>query len=238
MSLYTPKQLANILGVTTQTLTQWADDGKLQVKKTQGGHRRYVFSAPDISEPSSSAEPKRSFVYARVSSRKQKQDLQRQVDMLKAAYPEFEVIEDVGSGINFRRRGLISLLEHVFAGNVSTVVVAHRDRLTRFGFELFQYIFEKFRVSLRVVSDEDVKEPVTELAKDLLSVITVFSARYYGSRSYALHKENKNIPKPRTNQAFQQMPRRIKVLLQSRSKQNQRNKNIVTRKVASSSDEE
>jgi len=220
MEVFTPKKLSEIIGVTPQTLSQWANDGKLKVVKTQGGHRRYLFQ--QVAKSASSVEQK-AYCYARVSSAKQKGDLQRQVALLKAQYPNHQILEDIGSGINFRRRGLITLLERVFAGDVSEVVVAHRDRLTRFGFELFEYIFKRFKVSLRILSDDGTREPIQELAKDLLSIVTVFTARYYGSRNYS-NKENKNLPKQKTTRSLQQMPRRIKVLLQPRSAHNRRNR--------------
>lgn len=217
--VFTPKQLSKLFGVTTQTLKEWEREGKIKAIKTEGGHRRYIHSILEVSDPKTS---KRKFIYARVSSSKQKHDLQRQIDALQARYPDYETIQDVGSGINFKRRGLITLLEQIIGRNVSHVVVAHRDRLTRFGFELFEYLFERFGVSFEVMSDDDVKEPITELAKDLLSIVTVFTARYYGSRSYSVHKENKILPHSRTKGSPKQMHRRVKVLLQQNNKYSQR----------------
>jgi len=217
--LYTPQQLSKLIGVTQQTLLQWANDGKLQVQKTNGGHRRYVYA--DLTNASEDrGSERKQYIYARVSSAKQQKDLQRQIAFLQASYPTYEVIQDIGSGINFRRRGLMSLLERVFEGNVSKVVVAHRDRLTRFGFELFEYIFTRFGVSIEVLSDDDIKEPHTELAKDLLSIVTVFSARYYGSRAYSDMQEDSILSKPRAKKTIKPMPRRIKVFLQSRHRKN------------------
>ena len=213
---FTPRELAKLFGVTTQTLQEWEREGKITAVRTKGGHRRYIHAVPKLPEPDSNN--KKNYIYARVSSSKQKPDLQRQVAMLQKAYPNHEVVQDVGSGINFKRRGLVTILDQVFGGNVSQVVVAHRDRLTRFGFELFQLIFDRFGVSLEVMSDSDIKEPITELAKDLLSVVTVFTARYYGSRSYQALSKNKVLPKQRTNKASKPMHRGIKVLLQQGSK--------------------
>jgi predicted site-specific integrase-resolvase len=147
-----------------------------------------------------SSGEKKKYIYARVSSSKQQQDLQRQVALLHEAYPSFDVIQYVGSGINFKRRGFITLLDNVIGGNVSHVVVAHRDRLTRFGFDMLQHIFDLYEVSLTVLSDDDIKEPATELAKDLLSIVTVFATDAAdatdGSEGWLLpkplvHEENK-----------------------------------------------
>lgn len=216
--LFTPKELSKVFGVTTQTLKEWEKEGKIRAVRTEGGHRRYIHAVP---LPSNTNPTKRRFIYARVSSSKQKDDLQRQVDVLQKAYPTFEVIQDVGSGINFKRRGLITLLDNVLGGNVSQVVVAHRDRLTRFGFDMFQFLFDRFGVSLEVMSDDDIKEPINELAKDLLSIVTVFTARYYGSRSYKVLQKDKVLSKPRTNKASKQVRGSIKVLLQQSGKRPQ-----------------
>ena len=214
--LFTPKQLSNLFGVTTQTLKEWEREGKIKAIKTEGGHRRYIHAIPSTTNSTNAGanDSKKQYIYARVSSAKQQGDLQRQIAMLQEAYPTFEVIKDVGSGINFKRRGLITLLEQILGGCVSHVVVAHRDRLARFGFDLFQFLFDRFGVTLTVLSDDDVKEPATELAKDLLSIVTVFAARYHGSRSFQVLQKDPILSKPRTKSSLQQMPRRIKVLLQ------------------------
>ena len=150
--LWTPKQLSKHFGVTPQTLKDWEINGILKCHKTKGGHRRYIYSKPEVLT-ATKGKSKKKFIYARVSSRKQVRDLQRQIDSLQSSYPTYEVIKDIGSGINFKRRGLITLLDNVFGGNVSEVVVAHKDRLTRFGFELFKHIFEQFGVSITIHSD-------------------------------------------------------------------------------------
>lgn len=190
---FTPKELSTILGVTPKTLIEWEKNGKIKAIKTKGGHRRYIYNVPK-----QNVEEKQGYLYARVSSSKQLFDLQRQISFLKKNYPNYQVIQDIGSGINFKRKGLITLLEKVFTGQVSEIVVAHRDRLTRFGIDLFIYIFKRFEVSFKVLSNANIKEPTTELKDDILSIITVFTARYYGSRSYKIHKKNKILSKHRT----------------------------------------
>ena len=208
--LYKPKELSAYLGVTQHTLTQWEKEGKIQATKTPGGHRRYTY----VDTHPNNSETKTKYIYARVSSSKQKDDLQRQIDSLQEAFPDYEVIKDIGSGINFKRRGLITLLDNVLGGKVSHVVVAHRDRLTRFGFEMFIYLFNRLNVSIQVMSDDDIKEPTTELAKDLLSIVTVFTARYYGSRSYKALSQNKVLPKSRAKSSSKPMYRGVKILFQ------------------------
>ena len=206
---YTPRQLAKLLSVTTETLRQWESRGIIKTTKTAGGHRRYIYEKQQSGTSSESG--KTNYIYARVSSAKQKNDLERQIASLQSRYPGFEVIKDIGSGINFKRPGLKSLLESIFEGNVSKVVVAHRDRLSRFGFELFMYIFTRFGVQLEVVGSEDVQEPHDILINDIMSIVTVFTARYYGSRKYNVLQKAKNLSKSRTKNSVQKMPRRFKI---------------------------
>lgn len=216
MRKYAPGKLSKLLGVTPKTLSRWADEGKIQTFKTDGGQRRYLYT--DIPEEIIQKEGKKKVIYARVSSRKQSGDLERQIALLKSKYPGYEVVSDIGSGINFKRHGLITLLDRVFAGDISTIVVAHKDRLCRFGFELFEHIFTRFGVELEVVSGVNVKEPTEAFVDDVLSIITVFTAKYYGSRKYNLHKKDKDLSKQGTESIIQKVPRNFKVRVQSNSK--------------------
>jgi predicted site-specific integrase-resolvase len=215
--IFTPRELSKLIGVSPETLKTWENSGKIKATKTEGGHTRYIYPVP-IANKEFDGQEKRKYIYCRVSSNKQKHDLERQVDALKTKYPSYEIVQDIASGINFKRRGLVSILDQVIGGNVQEVVVAHKDRLTRFGFELFEFLFKRFGVILTVDSDSDIKEPVTELAKDLLSIVTVFTARYYGSRTYKVLQKNKILSNRRTNILSKPMHRGIKVLLQQNSK--------------------
>ena len=226
--LYTPKQLSQLLGVSSQTLTQWEKQKQIKAIKTKGGHRRYFFNKLDQENNNT----KQSVIYARVSSSKQKMDLQRQIASIKAIYPDYEVIQDIGSGINFKRRGLISLLERVISGHISKIVVAHKDRLCRFGIELFRFLFKRFEVSFEVLSDLDIKDPTTELATDLLSIITVYTARYYGARKYNILQKNKNLSKRKTDSTIQQVPWSNKVLFQQSKQHIKRKRSSRTIKIA------
>jgi len=127
-----------------------------------------------------------------VSSAKQKDDLERQIASLRESHPEHEVVKDIGSGINFKRKGLRSLLERSLEGGLDEVVVAHRDRLCRFAFDLIEWLFTKHGTKL-VVLDQDVASPESEseFTEDLLSIVHVFSCRYNGLRRYRkrLHQE-------------------------------------------------
>jgi len=127
---------------------------------------------------------KKGVIYARVSSSHQKEagDLQRQVEDLQESYPEHNVIKDIGSGLNFKRPGLQALLEQVYSGTVSEVVVRHKDRLCQYGLEILEFIFKKAGTKLVVLSNEQ-ETSTKELADDLLAITTVFVARHNGQRS-------------------------------------------------------
>lgn len=168
--------------VSPQTLKRWADKERLEYKITDGGHRRYFTPVPNVEGET--------IIYARVSSSKQEGDLKRQVNYLQKLYPTYTVVTDIGSGINFKRKGLLAILDKLFSHNVKEVVVASQDRFTRFGFDLFEFIFERLGAQLTYVNGKQLKSSEEELADDLLAIITVFTARYYGKRKYTLHTKN------------------------------------------------
>lgn len=124
------------------------------------------------------------YIYARVSSTKQRDDLKRQIECLKKAYPGYDVISDIGSGINFKRKGLCTLLDKVIDGMVKEVVVMYRDRLARFGIDLLEFFFKKKGVKFVVHSrDEETIDDTQQLAEDLMAITTVFVAAHHGKRA-------------------------------------------------------
>ena len=134
--------------------------------------------------------------YCRVSSSHQREDLKRQIEFLSREYPTYEIVSDVGSGLNWSRKGLRTILERALKGDVKTIVVTYKDRLCRFGFELIEFILEKSNTKLLVHNSlksnqstqaEKSQTETNELSEDLLSVITTFVARNNGKRS-ALNK--------------------------------------------------
>ena len=122
--------------------------------------------------------------YARVSGRAQKEDLQNQILLLKTRFPYHEIISDYGSGLNFKRKGLLKLLDLAYKGELQEVVVTYKDRLCRFGFELFEHIFKTQSNASILVLNQVSRTAESELSSDLLSIITVFSSRMYGLRKY------------------------------------------------------
>jgi predicted site-specific integrase-resolvase len=181
------KEARKILGVTTRTLVYWDTDGKVRTIRTKGGQRRYLLE--DILQKSNKSS-QISVCYCRVSSHGQKEDLQRQVDYFRQEYPNHEIVKDIGSGINFKRKGFNALLERAIKGNIREIVVTHKDRLCRFAFDLIEGIVKRGNGKI-VVLDQKETSPEEELVNDLLSIVTVFSSRLYGLRSHKLKRKIK-----------------------------------------------
>jgi len=169
------------LDVTADTLRRWDRAGRITALRTAGNVRRYLVS--DIKAMAGSKPTSTRYVYCRVSSHKQKDDLERQVAAMASKFPDHEVVRDVGSGLNFKRRGLLAILRAVEDGSVKEIVVASRDRLARFGFELISWICDQHATKLVVLEQSD-GSPESELADDLMSIIQVFCCRRNGRRRY------------------------------------------------------
>ena len=175
-----PHEACDYFNVSDQCLRTWAKQGKIKYKITKGGHRRYLL--PSTKEKEDFTPQK--VIYARVSSKKQRGDLEIQIQYLQERYPEHNVISDIGSGINSKRVGFKRILDGVFKGTIKEVVVAHRDRWSRFGYELFEWIFEEHGSQLICDDIIEIKDENEELSEDLMAIITVFSSRYHGKRRY------------------------------------------------------
>ena len=133
--------------------------------------------------------------YCRVSSTKQKEDLARQVAYMYSLFPQAQIIQDIGSGLNYKRKGLRAILERLMQGDQLTIVVANTDRLTRFGFELMEYLVSVNGGKILVL-DQPKSSPPSELTADLLSIIHVFSCRVHGLRKYSKKiQEDPDLPK-------------------------------------------
>lgn len=182
---------AKYYGISLSNLRKLAREGSIVTDKTPKGHYLYHIPKPEPDIPDSDGWSE-NVIYARVSSRKQQEDLARQVKSLKERFPTFTVVKDVGSGINYRRTGFRSILERLFQGNIKRVVVAYQDRFARFGFDFFQWLFAEFGAVLESVEQP---EPDTgdDMVEDIMEIFTVFSARYYGKRKYHNRKEVQDI---------------------------------------------
>jgi predicted site-specific integrase-resolvase len=172
------------LGVSLSSLRNWEAQGKIQAIRTCGGHKKYNladFLEKAKNNPETS-NTRYDVVYCRVSSTKQSDDLERQVEHMRAQFPGHRVITDVGSGINFKRKGLRTLLGEAQRGRVRQVVVAHRDRLCRFAFDLVEWILTQGAATLLVQNGkQDLQH---EFSEDLMAIVHVFSCRFNGLRRY------------------------------------------------------
>lgn len=166
--------------VTGPTLRKWATCGRIKYTKTPGGNFRYWID--NLESPDTKVFPKsRVYLYTRVSSTKQKNDLERQSRRLCEKYPEAILISEVGSAITFRRRGVQQLLQQIHMGKVSSVIVTHKDRITRFGFDLFEWICKVNGTNI-VVEEDSSSTPIEELVEDMLSITHSFSSKMYSKR--------------------------------------------------------
>jgi putative resolvase len=183
------QQAAKFLGVSPQTLRRWEKEKKITPShRTEGGQRRYDITKLHPFDPTSKVTDRPTIAYARVSSHDQKEDLQRQVHMLEiycsAKGWTFSIVKDLGSGMNYNKRGLKQLLEQIMNGQIGRLVLTHKDRLLRFGAELVFSLCAVKNIEVVIINQGDEPSFEEELAKDVLEIITVFSARLYGSRSH------------------------------------------------------
>ena len=178
MAYVNTRKAVALLGVHPNTLRKWANDGRLEHSRSPGGRRLYNVDAFLREEVGVGV-----VCYARVSSYAEKDDLRGQVALLQSRYPGAEVVKDIGGGLNWKRKGLVALLERLHSGEKLRIVVAHQDRLARFGFELIDWLAKQNGGEV-VVLDESSCRPEQELTEDILSILDSFSCRLSGLRKY------------------------------------------------------
>lgn len=176
---------AHIMGVTIQTLRRWEKQETLVPDRiTEGGTRYYLI---DKLTGQAKKESDLTLAYARVSSHDQKKDLKTQADLLSTYCIKqgwsYEVIQDLGSGMNYRKKGLKRLLDLILERKIKRLVLTHKDRLLRFGAELVFTLCELHQIEIVIINQGENLSFEEELAQDVLEIITVFSARLYGARS-------------------------------------------------------
>ena len=187
MKYYSSKTVTQMLGVSAQTLRNWDKEGKLKPSYVKSNGYRYYSEDSILSYTQERKTKKNLHVigYARVSSKKQSDDLERQVNNIKqylsSKYETFDIITDIGSGINYKKTGLLKLIEKINKKEVDLIVVLYKDRLLRFGFELVEYFAELNNVIIEVLDKID-KNQDEELVEDLVQIITVFSCKIQGKR--------------------------------------------------------
>ena len=208
---YSIHEFSKIIGVSAQTLRNWDNNGKLHPHHTTASGYRY-YSEEQLNQVMN-VKPNNKRItigYCRVSSHKQKDDLERQIEnvriYLTAKGQPFEIISDIGSGINYKKKGLQELMKRISQNQVDTVVVLYKDRLLRFGFELVEYVASLFNCEIEII-DHTEKSEQQELVEDLVQIITVFSCKLQGKRANKAKKlvqeliqeEEANGKKPKGN---------------------------------------
>ena len=189
---YNISDFARRIGRSASTIRRWERDGLLTSKRLPSGHR--YFDEDDVRGILGKADEKRlTVVYCRVSSQGQKDDLQSQVTAMEqyclgAGIAVDEWIQEVGGGMNFKRKQFLSLMDRIAAGDISRLIVAHKDRLVRFGFDLLDHIAKRSACIIEVVNQESLS-PQEEMTEDLLSIVHTFSCRLYGMRKYKRKKD-------------------------------------------------
>ncbi|RLI85196.1 MAG: IS607 family transposase [Archaeoglobales archaeon] len=187
--LYTMKEASKLLGVTVRTIQRWDKEGKIRCVRTVGGKRRVPES--EIKRILGIHKERKIMGYARVSSHTQKDDLERQIELIKSYAKEkgwdIEILKDVGSGLKEDRRNFKKLLKMVMNKEVSKVVIAYPDRLTRFGFKILEEFFRSYGTEIILINKEE-KTPREELIEDLITIISHFAGKLYGMRSYKYKK--------------------------------------------------
>lgn len=191
--LYSPQETSVILGVSVLTLQRWDREGKITAIRTPTGRRRFPKSEINrlLGENTPVTSDRKLVIYGRVSSGEQKKkgDLDRQVEYIRnkldlRIYNNVRIITDVGSGLNDRRKGLVRLMELAKKGEVTDIVIRYKDRLTRFGFNYLELYFQSHNVKVHILDGRlNDKTVYKELTDDLLSIVTSFSGKLYGTRS-------------------------------------------------------
>jgi len=195
--LLSAQQVKEVFGIHRNTLLKWEKEGLLRPVKTPGGRRRY--RRRDIERLLGICEENDGkadvILYARVSTKKQEEYLRNQVERLESFARQrgwnYEVISEIASGVNEKRRGLKKLLNKVRRGEVKKVVIEYPDRLARFGYEYLKFFLESFGVELVIINGKENEEDRhKELAEDLIAIVTSFAARVYGSRGGKKRNDN------------------------------------------------
>jgi len=186
--MYTPSEFGKRIHVSVKTLQRWDRQGVLRAHRTPTNRRYYTTADLESILPQAARAGRRTVAYSRVSSVAQKPDLENQHRLLEAFCTARgcvvdEWISEIGGGLNFKRKQFLRLVDAVIAGEVSTLVIAHKDRLARFGYSLLAHLCETHECKLMIMNTEQLS-PEQELVQDLITITHCFSSRLYGLRNY------------------------------------------------------
>ena len=186
---YKPKDFAELLGVSVKTLQRWDRENILKAKRTPTNRRYYTYEQYlEFKGINSADSDRKTVIYTRVSTNGQKDDLINQMGFLlnftssKGIIVD-EIIKDIGSGLNYNRKKWNKLIEECMENKIDSIIVTHKDRFIRFGYDWFERFLGKFNVKIIVVNNEFLS-PQEELVQDIISILHVFSCRIYGLRKY------------------------------------------------------
>ena len=197
--IYTISKASEELGVSIQTLRNWVSKGKIKSFRSAGGHRLFPEEEIRRLKGQNLNKKRRAYAYARVSTKAQQDDLQRQEEVLRtfcvAKGWEYTLISDIGSGLNYNKKGLNQLMDAILSDEVSHLVINYEDRLLRFGNELIFRMCKAHDTDVVIIANSEDKTYEQELTEDVLSIITVFSAKLYGSRSHKAKKITEELKK-------------------------------------------
>jgi predicted site-specific integrase-resolvase len=185
---YSPKEFGKLIGRTTNTLQKWDRQGILKAQRSPTNRRYYTYDQYLQYRGLVAQEQGLTIVYSRVSSVAQKPDLVNQINALETYCKQQSIkvdewMSDIGSGLNYKRKQFNRLMEMIELGQVRCLIIAHRDRLVRFGYEYFEAFYQRHHTEMVVINGEHLS-PEQELVRDLIAIVTVFSARLHGLRSY------------------------------------------------------
>ncbi len=199
MKIYKITEASEYLGISINSVKTLANNGKLNSFKTDGRHRRFREEDLDAYMGVKKEKQERlTVIYARCSTDKQKENLERQKDRLRKYAEEknykYFIIDEIASGINEKRKGIHKLIKMCFEGKVERVLIEYKDRLARFGYEYLDAIFRNLEVIVEIMETKE-KKYEEELAEDIMKILTCYSARYYGARGGRKKKnEQENEP--------------------------------------------
>ena len=180
----TRKEAATIIGVHFHTINAMAKRNELETIKLG---TRQLYNVDKFLKDKGVYETKnqKNICYCRVSSLKQKGDLENQIKFMKNKYPYYEIITDIGSGLNYNRPGLQKIIKYAISGELNEVVVTYKDRLTRFGYELIEWIIKEYsNGKIKAINNDEESTPMEEVSKDILAIMNVYVAKINGLRKY------------------------------------------------------
>src|SRR6266700_1434900 len=185
---YSPRHFSKLVGVSVYTLQRWDRNGTLTAHRTPTNRRYYTHDQYLTYRGLVASERGKTIVYARVSSPAQKKDLLYQKEALQAYTLEQQItvdqwVEDIGSALNYKRKGFNQVIEQIELGQVKRLIIGYPDRFVRFGYDWFESFCERHGTTITVINGESLS-PEQELVRDMIAITTVFSARLHGLRSH------------------------------------------------------